>query len=251
MLKELRQPREELSPNAPRLLSLQIPVDKIGAVIGPAGRNIRALQEDYEVKISIEDTGMVTICGVNGEKVDACIKYLQAMTAEVEVGTVYTGRVTSIKEFGAFIEILPSQEGLCHVSELSDTFIRSVTDVVRIGDEIEVKVIGIDDFGKVKLSRKALLVGDDSKPSEGDRGRDRDRGRGDRDRGGDRSRGRSEEERDGDSGPEKESQQGSDDPVTVVGELEEPGQLLKDSGSPAAPEQGDRSRRRSRRPRPS
>ena len=163
MLKALRSPRKQLSPNAPRLESVQVPSEKIGLIIGPGGKNIRSMQEEYEVKISIEDSGMCTITGVNGEKVDKCLEHVKAMTAEVELGTVYTGRVTAIKEFGAFVEILPGQEGLVHVSELSNEFIRAVTDVVRIGDEVEVKVIAIDDFGKVKLSRKALM-----EPAEGD-----------------------------------------------------------------------------------
>ena len=171
MLKALRSPRKQLSPNAPRLESVQVPSEKIGLIIGPGGKNIRSMQEEYEVKISIEDNGMCTITGVNGEKVDKCLEHVKAMTAEVELGTTYTGRVTAIKEFGAFVEILPGQEGLVHVSELSNEFIRAVTDVVRIGDEVEVKVIAIDDFGKVKLSRKALM-----EPAEGDGegGEDRD-----------------------------------------------------------------------------
>ncbi|MCA8949629.1 MAG: polyribonucleotide nucleotidyltransferase, partial [Planctomycetes bacterium] len=159
MLKSLDRPREQLSPNAPRLVSVQVPPDKIGTVIGPGGKNIRMLQEQYECKISIEDSGLCTITGVVGEKVDACMQYISAMTAEVELGAVYEGRVSAIKEFGAFVEILPGQEGLVHVSELSNDFIRAVTDVVRIGDTIKVKVIAIDDFGKIKLSRKALLEG--------------------------------------------------------------------------------------------
>jgi polyribonucleotide nucleotidyltransferase len=157
MLKTLREPRTQLSPNAPRLESLTVPQEKIGMIIGPAGKNIRGMQEQFEVRISIEDGGLCTVTGVNAEKVMACVEHIKAMTAEVGVGQIYEGRVSAIKEFGAFVEILPGQEGLVHVSELSDTFIKSVTDVVRIGDTLKVKVIGIDDFGKIKLSRKALL----------------------------------------------------------------------------------------------
>jgi polyribonucleotide nucleotidyltransferase len=177
MLAVLRQPRAEISPHAPRLLTLKIPEDKIGAVIGPGGRTVRALQEEFAVKISIEDDGRVTVAGPDVAKVEAAFKRVKDMTAEVEVGSVYQGKVTSVKEFGAFVEILPGQEGMVHVSELADGFVRSVTDVVRIGDDIEVKVIGIDDFGKIKLSRRALLVGDD----RGDRDRPRE-DRGERDR---------------------------------------------------------------------
>jgi polyribonucleotide nucleotidyltransferase len=191
MLKALRRPRQEVSPNAPRLITLKIPVDKIGLVIGPSGKMIRGLQEEFTVKINIENDGTVTVAGASLEKVDACVKRIKDMTAEVEVGAVYKGRVSAIKEFGAFVEILPGQEGLVHVSELSHEFIRSVTDVVRIGDELEVKVIAIDDFGKVKLSRRALLAattngegaGGGRRPERGegrlprdDRGQDEPRG---------------------------------------------------------------------------
>jgi len=191
MLKSLRAPRKKLSPNAPRLESVQVPPDKIGLIIGPGGKNIRAMQEEFECKISIEDGGMCTITGTNGEKVDAAVNHVRSMTAEIELGTTYEGRVTAIKEFGAFVEILPGQEGLVHVSELSNEFIRAVTDVVKIGDTVQVKVIAIDDFGKVKLSRKALLDpaeggeggeggGDaparEERPRRESRGRDDDRG---------------------------------------------------------------------------
>ena len=208
MLQVLREPRSKLSPNAPRLESVQVPQDRIGMVIGPAGRNIRAMQEEYEVKISIEDNGMCTVAGVNSAKVDACLEYLKAMTAEVELGAVYNGTVTAIKEFGAFIEILPSQEGMCHVSELSNEFIRSVTDVVKIGDKLEVKVIGIDDFGKIKLSRKALLEAGDGEADAG--GESRGRGRSRRDRDDEEPRGRSRRDRD-DEAPRGRSRRDRDD----------------------------------------
>ncbi|MCC6670059.1 MAG: polyribonucleotide nucleotidyltransferase [Planctomycetes bacterium] len=170
MLKVIRKPRESISPNAPRLYQLKIPTEKIGLVIGPSGKNIRGMQDEFQVKINIEDDGTVTVAGQNSEKVETCVQKIRDMTAEVQVGGVYKGRVTAVKEFGAFVEILPGQEGLCHVSELSDTFIRSVTDVVRVGDELEVKVIGIDDFGKIKVSRRALLAGGGDRPPRGDRG---------------------------------------------------------------------------------
>jgi polyribonucleotide nucleotidyltransferase len=166
MLKVMRTPRDQISPNAPRLIALKIPVDKIGLVIGPSGKMIRGLQEEFAVKINIEDDGTVTVAGLDAGKAEACAKKIKDMTAEVEVGAVYTGRVTAVKEFGAFLEILPGQEGLVHVSELSDGFVRTVTDIVRIGDELEVKVIGIDDFGKIKLSRKALLIQTGVAPAE-------------------------------------------------------------------------------------
>ncbi|MEQ1632378.1 MAG: polyribonucleotide nucleotidyltransferase, partial [Planctomycetota bacterium] len=170
MLKTLREPRSQLSPNAPRLESLTVPQEKIGMIIGPAGKNIRGMQEQFEVRISIEDGGLCTVTGVNADKVLACVEHIKAMTAEVGVGQIYEGRVSAIKEFGAFVEILPGQEGLVHVSELSDGFIKSVTDVVRIGDTLKVKVIGIDDFGKIKLSRKAVILAErgDAPAAEGE-----------------------------------------------------------------------------------
>ncbi|HLU40614.1 MAG TPA: polyribonucleotide nucleotidyltransferase, partial [Planctomycetota bacterium] len=180
MLAVLRAPRAEISPHAPRLLTLTIPEDKIGAVIGPGGRTVRALQDEFSVKISIEDDGRVTVAGPDVAKVEAAYQRVKDMTAEVEVGSVYKGKVTSVKEFGAFVEILPGQEGMVHVSELAEGFVRSVTDVVRIGDEIEVKVIGIDDFGKIKLSRRALLTADDRGGERRDRGRDERGERGER-----------------------------------------------------------------------
>ena len=190
MLSVLKQPRSEISENAPRLVSLQIPVDKIGALIGPGGRNVREMQESYEVRISINNDGTVQVAGADAAKVGECEQRIRDFTAEVELNQTYKGRVTAIKEFGCFVEILPGQEGLVHVSELSNEFIRSVTDEVRVGDEIEVKVIEIDDFGKIKLSRKALMG-----PAEGDGGEERareerPRGRSRRDEEGERPRGR-------------------------------------------------------------
>ena len=217
MLNVIRRPRDEISDFAPRLETIQVSTDKLGAVIGPAGRTVRKMQEDYDTRIWIEDSGLVTVSGLDSKSVLACLDQIRAMTADVELGAVYNGKVSSVKDFGAFIEILPGQEGLCHVSELSGDFVRSVSDVVEVGDELEVKVIGIDDFGKVKLSHRAVLVdrgeiSAEERPERGerDRGERRDRGegrggegrergdrersdrdRGDRDRGdrGDRDRG--------------------------------------------------------------
>eukprot|EP00904_Undaria_pinnatifida_P001906 jgi/Undpi1/11716/HiC_scaffold_37.g14011.m1 len=254
MLETLRQPREKLSPNAPRLESVQIPPDRIGMVIGPGGRNIRAMQEDYEVRISIEDSGVCTVAGTDSDKVEACLAYLKAMTAEVEVGTVYEGTVTAIKEFGAFIEILPSQEGMCHVSELSNEFIRSVTDVVRIGDKIEVKVIGIDDFGKVKLSRKVLLEGGDAEGApEGDRPRGRGRGRDDegedRPRGRGRERGRSRRDEEGGEdrparGRGRRDEEGEERPARGRGRRDEEAEERPARGRSRRDEEGEEDRPR-------
>src|SRR5690606_21161291 len=170
MLGVIRAPREAVSRHAPRLITFPIPIEKIGSVIGPGGRTIRGLQEEFDCRIAILDDGTVEIAGADADKVEACVTRVKEMTAEVELGQVYKGRVTGLKEFGAFVEILPGQEGLVHVSELSNEFIRAVTDVVQIGDEIEVKVIDIDDFGTVRLSRKALLPRTESEGGGGDAG---------------------------------------------------------------------------------
>ena len=116
---------------------------------GHPGRNRR--------QIDIEDDGTVYICAVDGAAAEKCRDIVEAMTAEVKVGKIYTGRVVSIKDFGAFVEIAPETDGLCHVSELSDHYVERVTDVVNIGDEVQVKVILIDDQGRIKLSRKAAM----------------------------------------------------------------------------------------------
>jgi polyribonucleotide nucleotidyltransferase len=177
MLGVIRKPRDVISEFAPRLETIQVSPDKLGSIIGPAGRNVRKMQEEFDTRVSIEDSGLVTVSGLDSKSVLACVDRIRQMTADVELGAVYNGRVSSVKEFGAFIEILPGQEGLCHVSELSGDFVRSVNDVVQVGDEIEVKVIGIDDFGKVKLSRKALLADRGELPADSGGGRDRgDRG---------------------------------------------------------------------------
>ena len=175
MLGSLRRPRKELSRFAPRLIRLKIDPEKIGIVIGPSGKHIRGLQEETKTKINIDDDGTVTIAGADAPLVEQAVNKIESMTAEVEVGRTYKGKVVSIKEFGAFVEILPGQEGLLHVSEISDEFVRSVADEVAIGDEIDVKVLDVDPLGKIKLSRKALSEG-------GDSGKSRLRSRGDDDR---------------------------------------------------------------------
>jgi polyribonucleotide nucleotidyltransferase len=182
-------PRDELKPYAPRMLTIQIDPEKIGKLIGPGGKTIKKIQEDTQTVIDIEDDGSVFICST-GTGAEQARDLVAAMTAEVEVGKTYTGKVVSIREFGAFIEILPGTDGLCHVSELDTGFVKNVEDVCHIGDELEVKVINIDDQGRVKLSRKALMPGgdtDEGGESGGDRGGDRERGG--RDRGGSRGGG--------------------------------------------------------------
>ena len=158
MLKALAMPKAQLSKYAPRLLITKIPVDKIGLVIGPGGKNIKKLQEDSGATIEIEDDGTVHISSTVAGAAEAAKSHIDMMVAEIEVGRIYNGRVVSIKDFGAFVEILPGQEGLCHVSELSDKYVGKVTEVVKIGDWIDVKVIARDEQDRIKLSRKAVLI---------------------------------------------------------------------------------------------
>ncbi|MDB5329640.1 MAG: Polyribonucleotide nucleotidyltransferase [Phycisphaerales bacterium] len=153
----LPAPRPEISKWAPRLLTIKINPEKIGKIIGPGGKNIKAIQAETGAQIDIEDDGTVYISSVDASAAEKCRDIIEAMTAEVKVGKIYTGRVVSIKDFGAFVEIAPETDGLCHVSELSDKYVQNVMDVVNMGDEIKVKVILIDDQGRIKLSRKAAM----------------------------------------------------------------------------------------------
>jgi polyribonucleotide nucleotidyltransferase len=153
----LGKPRPEISKWAPRLLTIKIDPEKIGKIIGPGGKNIKALQADTGAQIDIEDDGTVYISSVDSASAERCRDIIEAMTAEVKIGKIYNGRVVSIKDFGAFIEIAPETDGLCHVSELSDRYVDRVTDFINMGDEVKVKVILIDDQGRIKLSRKAAM----------------------------------------------------------------------------------------------
>ena len=157
MLSTLPRPRKEISKYAPRILTIKINPEKIGAVIGPGGKGIRALEAATGASIDIEDDGTVTIACVEMEGAQKAYDAVQAIGEGVKLGQIYNGRVSSIKDFGAFIEVAPGQDGLCHISELSDGYVKSVGDVCRIGDEMRVKVILIDDQGRVKLSRKAVI----------------------------------------------------------------------------------------------
>ncbi len=158
MLRAIKRPRDEISQFAPRLIQIQINPEKIGLVIGPGGKTIRKIQEDTGAKIDIEDSGVVTISSINAEGAEAARDRIQAMTEGVKIGSIYEGRVSSIKDFGAFVELLPGKDGLVHISELSDGYVGSVTDIARVGDTMLVKVIHVDDQDRVKLSRKAALA---------------------------------------------------------------------------------------------
>jgi polyribonucleotide nucleotidyltransferase len=154
MLSAIPRPKEDISPWAPRLIRTQIDPEKIGMLIGPGGKNIRGIQEATGTVIEVEDSGTVTIASTNREWAEAALAQVEACTATVQVGKIYHGRVTSIKDFGAFVEILPGRDGLVHISELSTGYVSSVGDVCRIGDEMKVLVIDVDEHDRVKLSRK-------------------------------------------------------------------------------------------------
>jgi len=158
MLGAIRRPREQVSEHAPKLLQTSINPEKIGLLIGPGGKTIRAIQEESGATIDIAEDGVVTISAANGSSADAALARIEALTEDIQPGRIYTGKVTSIKDFGAFIEIAPGKDGLCHISELSDGFVKNVNDVCKVGDVLEVKVIAVDDQNRVKLSRKAVLA---------------------------------------------------------------------------------------------
>ncbi|MFC1476139.1 polyribonucleotide nucleotidyltransferase, partial [Candidatus Zixiibacteriota bacterium] len=151
------QPRTELSPYAPRIISLQIKIDKIGDVIGPGGKNIRAIVEKTGAKIDIDDDGMVTIASVDQAAGEMARDIITEMTEEPEINKEYDGRVRRITNFGAFLEIIPGTDGLLHISEIDYARTERVEDFCKVGDVIRVKVIEIDPEGKIRLSRKALL----------------------------------------------------------------------------------------------
>jgi polyribonucleotide nucleotidyltransferase len=157
MLQTLPRPRRDLSPNAPRIETVQINREKIGAVIGPGGKMVRQIEEQTGAKLDISDDGTIFISGSSAEGVRRAREFVERLTEEAEVGKIYSGRVVSIKDFGCFVEILPGQEGMVHISELADSYVDKVDDVVQIGDMIKVRVIGIDDQGRIRLSRRAAL----------------------------------------------------------------------------------------------
>ena len=158
MLGSIARPRKSVSEHAPKLVQTSINPEKIGLLIGPGGKTIRAIQEESGATIDIAEDGTVTISAENSVAADAALARIEALTEDIQPGRIYKGKVTSIKDFGAFIEIAPGKDGLCHISELSDGFVKNVNEVCAIGDILEVKVIAVDDQNRVKLSRKAVLA---------------------------------------------------------------------------------------------
>jgi len=156
MLKVIGKPREELSKYAPKVTTLKIPTDKIGVVIGPGGRMIRGITDQTGATIDIEEDGTITITSKEDKGMKEARKIIEDLTREIEVGEVFEGTVKRILDFGAFVEVLPGKEGLVHVSELAHEYVSKPSDVVKLGDKIKVKVIEIDDQGRINLSKKAL-----------------------------------------------------------------------------------------------
>ncbi len=157
MAETLTASREKISQFAPRITTINIPVDKIGGVIGPGGKVIRGITEEFGVKIDIEDDGSVRIFATDGEAADAAIRRIEEITATAQEGKTYLGKVVKVVDFGAFVEILPGTEGLLHISEIANRHIPNIRDEVRVGDKILVKVLKVDATGKIRLSRRAVL----------------------------------------------------------------------------------------------
>ncbi len=159
MLAAVPGPKPEVSPYAPAMEMINVPSERIGFLIGPGGKTIKGMQEQFKVKIAVlSDEGEVSVSGLDRAKVAECIATIQAMTETPKIGARYSGVVKSTKDFGAFIEILPGTEGMCHISELAEGYVDKVADVVSVGDEIEVVVINVDDRGKIKLSHRQALA---------------------------------------------------------------------------------------------
>ena len=157
MAEAIGKPRGDISDWAPRITTIKIPVERIKDIIGPGGKIIRGMQMETGAKIDVEDDGTVHVAAVDGAAGKKAIAMIKDLTQEVEAGAIYEGTVVKIMDFGAFVEILPGRDGLVHISELDHHRVRAVTDVLKEGDKVKVKVLGVDDRGKVRLSRKALL----------------------------------------------------------------------------------------------
>ena len=159
MLEALPEARAELKPHAPRIITVKIPIDKIGALIGPGGKNIRALQEQTNTKIDIQEDGTVYIASTDSVGAKIAQEHVEGLSESVVIGNIYTGKVVRIEAFGAFVNLLPGVDGLVHISQLASERVNSVEDVCAMGDELTVMVTDIDPQGKIRLSRQAVLEG--------------------------------------------------------------------------------------------
>jgi polyribonucleotide nucleotidyltransferase len=159
----------EMSPYAPRIVTVSINPDKIGALIGPGGKNIKSICDESGCEINIDDDGTVRIYSNNADGLAVAQERIEGICAEPEVGRIYRGKVVTIKDFGCFVEFLPGKDGLCHISELANFRVKKTDDIVKMGDEIYVKILGVDEKGRVRLSRKAAMEERD-KSAAGDSG---------------------------------------------------------------------------------
>jgi polyribonucleotide nucleotidyltransferase len=157
MAKVLEKPRAEMSKYAPRIISLKINPEKIGALIGPGGKNIKRICDESGCEVNIDDDGTVNIYSTSGEGMEIAKREVEAISAEAEVGKIYRGKVVTIKEFGCFVEFLPGKDGLVHISELANFRVKNTEDIVKMGDEIWVKCLGVDEKGRVRLSRREAM----------------------------------------------------------------------------------------------
>jgi len=192
MLEAIAAPRPEMKPHAPRIITVKIPVDKIGALIGPGGKNIRALQEETNTKIDVQEDGTIYIASTDGIGGELARERVEALGETAEIGRIYTGKAVRIADFGVFVEILPGMDGLVHISQLDSERVNKVEDIVNLGDEITVMVIDIDPTGKIRLSRQAVLEGwtaEEAREKDAKRGGPRPGGGGGGRPGGDRDRG--------------------------------------------------------------
>jgi polyribonucleotide nucleotidyltransferase len=165
MLSALSAPRKNLSPFAPRIFTLKIKQDKIRDVIGPGGKTIRSIIAETGVKINVEDSGDVSIASADEASAQKAIEMINRLTAEVEVGKVYLGTVRKIMDFGAFVEVLPGTDGLVHISQLAHHRVKSVSDEVKEGEQVLVKVLEIDKQVKIRLSRKEAMAAPSGSPA--------------------------------------------------------------------------------------
>ncbi|MBI3954655.1 polyribonucleotide nucleotidyltransferase [Candidatus Collierbacteria bacterium] len=172
MLQALDKPRAEVSNFAPKIRSLKIPVEKIGELIGPGGKVIRQIQVDFQIEVNVEDDGVVTVSGIDKDMVDKAFKYVSDLMAEAEVGKVYSGTVARVEPYGAFVQVLPGKDGLVHVSRMSTEYVADASQILKVGDQVEVKVYEIDSQGRINLT---MLLNDEQPSKRPERPGDSDR----------------------------------------------------------------------------
>ncbi|MBL7036368.1 polyribonucleotide nucleotidyltransferase [Candidatus Microgenomates bacterium] len=233
MLKTIKEPNKNISEFAPKIKSIQIPTEKIGELIGPGGKNIKKIMADTGTQVDVEDDGVVSITGVDEAKVDEAYAAVEAVTKEAEVGQIYDGEVVRIQPFGAFVNILPGKDGLVHVSDMAEGFVDDPNTIVKIGDKVKVRVLKVDDMGKIGLSLR-MDPSKDKKPEDRRSGGGRGGSRGGDSRGGGRnyqSRGRQPFSR---SGSDRGGSRGGD--RSTSGRSSGPhfptSRYMSDSGSP-------------------